>query len=487
MADDAVDVLVVGGGVVGTGAALDAAARGLSVVLLEAEDLAWGSSRWSGKLLGGGLPAAGTSAAHVPADLRHARARAVERHVLMTRTAPHLTRTLPLLTPVPAETSRRTEALRTAALHADDALRRAARTPADVVPPPRRIPTAEALALVPGLRTADLRAALLGFTGQLVDDARLVVALARTAAAFGARVLTRVRVRSVDAEGADAVDERTGEALRVRARSVINAAGAWADRLAEDLRLTTRRSGHVLLDADAAGLAGTGLVAPGGLLLVPRPDGTALLSSAEAPATGAPALPESDVDDLLAAISAVLSRPVGREHVLGTFAGLVARPADHPGPGPVVRTSPDRVVTVLDAELTTYRKAAAEAVDAAVRAAALPAGPSRTTAIALVGATERRHLAEVPADPRLVAKYGTEAARVASLAELDPDLAERVAPDVALTAAEVLWAVRHEAALDAEDVLDRRSRIGLDPARRDAARPAVTALVERALHGVLAG
>ncbi|RKT83686.1 glycerol-3-phosphate dehydrogenase [Saccharopolyspora antimicrobica] len=496
VAEAEIDMLVVGGGVTGAGAALDAAARGLSVAMVEAEDLAWGTSRWSSKLVHGGL----RYLAHGDVALAHESA--VERNVLMTRTAPHLVRTMPQLIPLHSTVSRRSELVLTAGLHAGDALRRAARTPSDVLPPPRRIPSAEALALVPGLRAAGLRGGLLGYDGQLIDDARLVVALARTAAGFGARVLTHVRAQKLDSNGADVVDQRTGETLRIRARSVVNAAGVWAGELSPDIKLRPSRGSHLVIDAEAAGIAGTALVAPipgaSGrfLLLLPQADGRALLGLTDEPAPGpipsVPEVPESDVDFLLAGIRDVLGQPLGREHVLGSFAGL--RPlleqarrkeSSDLSRKHAVLTSPEGVVTVVGGKLTTYRKMAAEAVDAAVLAGGLSAGPSKTAAVALVGAAPRRHLTDVEAPARLIAKYGTEAARIAALADFDPDLAEPVAEGVSLTAAEVLWAVRHEGALDADDVLDRRSRVGLNPAERDIAQPFVTELVGRALEGVL--
>jgi glycerol-3-phosphate dehydrogenase len=493
-AEQEVDLLVVGGGVTGTGVALDAAARGLSVALVEAEDLAWGTSRWSSKLVHGGL----RYLAH--GDIALARESAAERHVLMTRTAPHLVRPLPRLIPLHDGVSRRQEVVLHAGLRAGDALRRAARTPSDVLPSPKRIPSAEALALVPGLRPGGLRGGLLSFDGQLVDDARLVVALARTAAGFGARVLTRCAVTSLDGGGADLVDARSGESLRIRARSVVNAAGVWAGDLVPEVRLNRWRGSHLVVDADAAGVAGTAVVAPVPgepgrfLLLIPLPDGRAILGLTDEPAPGpiptVPEVPESDVDFLLAGIRDVLGAPLTRDHVLGSFAGL--RPLlqqDGKDSADLSRhhavlTSEEGVITVIGGTLTTYRKMAADAVDAAVGSRGLSAGPSRTTEIALVGAAPRRHLTDIEAPATLVAKYGTEAARVAALTEFDQDLAEPVAGGLHLTAAEVLWAVRHEGALDADDVLDRRSRLGLDPTQRTAALPQVENLVTRALAGI---
>ncbi|MBE9373993.1 FAD-dependent oxidoreductase [Saccharopolyspora sp. HNM0983] len=462
------DVLVIGGGVLGCAVALDAAARGLSAVLLEAADLAGA---------GPGLPAQADLDRLARGDVPAAHTQAAERAVLLNRTAPHLVATLPRLVPLRDEVSRRTETALTAGLRTADVLRRAARTPSDVLPPPRRIPAAEALALVPGLRRTGLRAGLLGYAGQIADDARLAVALARTAAGFGARVLTRVRVAAADARGADAVDELTGERLRVDARAVVNAAGTQAGGLVPAAAPPVLHETRLLVDADAAGLAGTALLLPDRLLLAPQPDGTALIS-ASGKGSSATHSDNSTVDDVLSAAGAVLGGRLGRADVLAQLSGpRVATRRGQAEPDPV-----SGVVTALDADPVTCRRTAAAAVDAAVRAGGLAAGPSRTAAVALVGAAPREQLPEIGAHPRLLARYGTESARIAALTELDPDLADEVYPG--LTAAEVVWAVRHELALDADDVLQRRSAVGRAPAARSAAAPAVESLVHRAMRGV---
>ncbi|KAA2263038.1 glycerol-3-phosphate dehydrogenase/oxidase [Solihabitans fulvus] len=490
-----VDLLVVGGGVTGAGVALDAASRGLSVCLVEAHDLAFGTSRWSSKLVHGGL----RYLAQGEVGLAHESA--VERGVLMTRTAPHLVRSLPQLVPLHdpacgAGISLRAQAVVQAGLHAGDALRRLARTPSSVLPGPRRVPAAEALALAPGLRRAGLRGGLLSYDGQLVDDARLVLALARTAAGFGAKILTRARVSTLRGDGAEVVDELTGTAFEVRANAVVNAAGVWAGQLVDSVRLRPSRGSHLVLDAAATGLTGTALTIPVPgeanrfVLLMPQQDGRVYLGLTDEPVDGpvpdVPEVPQGDVDFLLDVASSVLDHRLRPEDVLGSFAGL--RPLiDLPGSPEggrsadlsrrhAVLTAPDGVVTVVGGKLTTYRRMAADAVDAAVRTRGLSAGPSRTTNVPLVGAAPASTLSTVDAPGRLVAKYGTEAARVHALAEFDADLAAPLAPGVAVTVAEAVWAVRHEGALDAADVLDRRSRIGLVPAERAAALPAVTAL-----------
>ncbi|GGM75125.1 glycerol-3-phosphate dehydrogenase [Longimycelium tulufanense] len=496
LADGApVDLLVVGGGVTGAGVALDAASRGLSVALLEANDLAFGTSRWSSKLVHGGL----RYLAH--GDIALAHESAVERGVLMTRTAPHLVRALPQLIPLHPELRPRDEALLFAGLVAGDGLRRAARTPSKVLPRPRRVPAAEALALVPGLRRTRLRGGLLSFDGQLVDDARLVVALARTAAGFGARIITRARVTELTGDGADAEDERTGRRFTVRARAVVNATGVWADELVPGVRLRPSRGSHLVLDGKAIGVGGAALMVPVPgernrfVFLLPQQDGRVYLGLTDEPVTGpvpaVPAVPESDVNFLLAVASSALSQRIPRSEVLGTFAGL--RPLLDTGSDRTadlsrkhaVLTSQDGVVTIVGGKLTTYRKMAADAVDTAIERRGLIAGPSRTAHVPLVGAGPHDRLATVEAEERLVARYGMEAPRLSALAEIDPDLAETVAAGCPVTAAEVVWAVRHEGALDAGDVLDRRTRIGLVDADRRAAEPAVSDLVARTLAGVL--
>ena len=482
-----VDLLVVGGGVTGAGVALDAASRGLSVCLLEARDLAFGTSRWSSKLVHGGL----RYLAQGEVGLAHESA--VERGVLMTRTAPHLVRALPQLVPE----YRGRNALVAAGLLAGDALRRAAGTPSSVLPGPRRVPAAQAAALVPGLRRAGLRGGLLSYDGQLVDDARLVVALARTAAGYGARIVTRARVTALSGPGARAVDELTGAEFEVRARAVVNAAGVWAGQLSPTVALRPSRGSHLVLDGVNLGVTGTAVTipVPGArnrfAFLLPQLDGRVYLGLTDEPLAGplpeVPAVPQSDVDFLLGVASSVLARPVTESDVLGRFAGLRPLLA---GAGEqtadlsrrhAVLTGADGVITVVGGKLTTYRRMAADAVDAAVRARGLPAGPSRTRSVPLVGAGPATELSTVEAPARLVARYGVEAPKVAALAELDPALAEPVGGHLA---AEVVWAVRHEGALDPADVLDRRTRIGLVPAERAVAEPAVTDLVTRAVNGL---
>ncbi|MGW3991212.1 glycerol-3-phosphate dehydrogenase/oxidase [Streptomyces sp. NPDC004830] len=493
-----VDVLVVGLGATGAGAALDAAARGLDVVAVDAHDLAFGTSRWSSKLIHGGL----RYLASAQFDVAHESA--VERGVLMERTAPHLVRAQPFVLPLTTLVPRGQAALAWAGFRAGDALRLSARTARATLPAPRRLSAVETRHLAPALRSGGLRGGLLSWDGRLTDDARLVTALARTAAARGARVLTRVRALGLTGTGARVRDELTGQEGEIRARAVINASGVWAGDLVEGLRIRPSRGTHLVLRADHLGPLPAGLHVPipgetnRFVLVLPQDDGRIYVGLTDEPLDGpvpdVPDVPETDIGFLLDVLGSVLDVPVRRSDVVGAFAGLRplldTTPAAQPGAVPrtadvsrrhAVLTSPDGVVSVVGGKLTTYRRMAEDAVDAAVGARGLAAGPSPTAALPLVGAAAPAALSALRAPRRLVQRYGTEAPAVHALAARDPRLGEPVVPGHPVTGAELLWALRHEGALDEADLLDRRTRIGLVPEDRAEALGAVRELVGEAL------
>jgi glycerol-3-phosphate dehydrogenase len=484
-----VDLLVVGGGVTGTGVALDAASRGLSVVLAERHDLAYGTSRWSSKLVHGGLRYLARG------EIGIAYESAAERGLIMSNIAPHLTRPLPMLYPWTADTGRGERALTGFGLAAADVLRYAAGTSRATLPGPRRLNRTEAMAVAPMLRR-DVTGGMLTWDGQLTDDARLVVALARTAAAFGASILTRCQASDLTGDGATLTDTLTGGSFRLRARAVINAAGVWAGQLTDGVTLRPSRGTHLVLSAASFGGLSAGLIGPVPgersrfVFAVPVPgERRVYVGLTDEPADGPlPEVPEpsqSEIDFLLAAAARMLDVPVGPGDVLGAFAGL--RPLlDQDGDRTAdlsrrhaVLTSADGVITVVGGKLTTYRRMAQDAVDAAV-AASLGEGvrQSRTRRLPLIGAAGPRALAAVPAPARLVARYGTEAPALLRLAEHQPELAAPVAPGIRVTGAELAFAVAHEGALDAGDLLDRRTRIGLVAADREQALPAASRALE---------
>src|SRR5687768_13901299 len=165
-----VDVVVIGGGITGAGIALDAATRGLSVVLVEKHDLAFGTSRWSSKLVHGGLRYLATG------NFGIARRSAVERGILMSRNAPHLVTAMPQLVPLLPWMSKSSRALVRVGFTAGDGLRRLAGTSAATLPRSRRIDARRSAELSPTVRREGLDGAFLAYDGQLIDDARLVTA-----------------------------------------------------------------------------------------------------------------------------------------------------------------------------------------------------------------------------------------------------------------------------------------------------------------------
>lgn len=442
--DETVDVLVIGGGITGVGVALDAAARGLSVTLLEAEDLAFGTSRFSSKLVHGGLRYLATG------DVATAKESAFERHLLMTRIAPHLIRPLGQLLPFATGVTARQRAAGTIGMAMGDLLRMRARTPSRFLPPPRLVSAPTAQRLVPSLSPAGLRGGMLSYDGQLVDDARLVVTVARTAASLGACILTRVRALELRRDGATAEDVLTGERLDIRARAVVNATGVWAGSLDESITVRPSRGTHIVLDAADLGDPSTALTIPheGSIsryvFALPQQDGRVIVGLTDEDAPGpVPRLAEAtegDIAFLLANLNRVLSEPITRGQVRGAFAGL--RPLVDTGATStadisrrhLVGVSERGFVNVLGGKLTTYRRMAEDAVDLAVATAGLEAGSSSTASLRL-----------------------TDTA-VAVTPSWDHGQVPRAVIELA---------VRSEGAMTAEDVLDRRTRVGLVDAHRE--------------------
>ena len=484
------DVLVVGGGVTGAGAALDAASRGLRVALVERRDLAWGTSRWSSKLVHGGLRYLAQGAFGIAMES------ARERHVLLTRTAPHLVRRIQQAIPLTPQIDSSAERTTRIGLALGDGLRRAAGTPARELPRARRVDAATILRAAPGVRRDGLRGGFIAYDAQLEDDARLVVALARTAHAHGAHVITRCGALELSGDGARVRDELTGESFDVRARAVVNATGVWAGELTEGLRLRPSRGTHLVIPLDRlGGLAGQLTVPVPGepnrwVFAIAQRSGVAYVGLTDEPAPGpipdVPEAPDADIEFLLNTLSTTLQTPVTRADVVGTYAGLrplvegdvTAKSADLSRRHLVVRGE-GGLVSVVGGKLTTYRKVAQDAIDAAVQAGGLSgaAGPCRTRDLPLVGAARRDALAAVAAPARLVDRHGTEAPAVLALADGDPELLAPVLPGLDVLRVEVLHAARAEGALDADDVLDRRTRIGLVSDNRVQARPVVEALL----------
>ncbi|WP_157114236.1 glycerol-3-phosphate dehydrogenase/oxidase, partial [Nocardia gamkensis] len=327
----------------------------------------------------------------------------------------------------------------------------------------------------------------------LVDDARLVVALARTAAAHGARILTRVEASEVTGNSATLRDTRTGETLTVRPRTVVNATGVWADQVDPSIRLRPSRGTHLVFSAASFGGLAAALTVPvpgsvGRFVFAfPAAHGRVYLGltdeDAPGPVPDEPKPTDDEIGFLLDTINPALREPLTRDDIRGSYAGL--RPllqtaddstADISRKHAVLR-SPTGIITIVGGKLTTYRKMAEDVIDAAVAHGDLAAGPCRTRRLPLVGAVSGAARDRIDAPPVLIERYGSEAATVLAAARRDPSLAEPVAPGIDVLGAEFAFAVSHEGALEAGDLLDRRTRVGLiDEDRAAAAAAAVRAV-----------
>jgi glycerol-3-phosphate dehydrogenase len=473
---EVVDVLVVGGGVTGTGVALDAASRGLSVTLVERHDLAAGTSRWSSKLAHGGVRYITKGQVGVAWES------AVERNRLARTIAPHLIRPMPFLAPMFDRLPPGARAGTRVLFGVADVLAKAARTPTSM-PRTHWADRQETRALIPTL--VGVPGSYVHVDGALEDDARLVVTLARTAAAYGARVVTHCPAVDVSKDGATVRDGLTGELLDVRARSVVVAAGVWSGGLVEAVPLRPSKGAHLVVRASALGhpRAAFNVLLPGTLnrfvFAVPRPDGTVLVGLTDDPVEEIVDTPEVTAQDetfLLEMLSSGLTRPLLADDVIGRYAGL--RPLlaglDGDSSADLSRRHSllDRggVIVIVGGKLTTYRRMAQDAVDRVVTKLG-HGGECRTVALPLVGAGR---LTPGPV-ARLDRRFGDEAAAVAALG--GPEGLEPIARGVPVLRCEVDWALLAEGAVTVDDVLDQRLRLDLVPAWRDAAAPYVCELM----------
>jgi glycerol-3-phosphate dehydrogenase len=479
------DVLVVGGGVVGAGSALDAVTRGLTTAIVEARDWASGTSSRSSKLIHGGLRYLEML------DFELVREALTERGLLLDRIAPHLVKPVPFLYPLQHRVWERAYVGAGVALY--DGMAYTSGT-ARGLRHHRHLTRKRALREAPCLRRNVLTGAVQYWDGQ-VDDARFTMTVARTAASFGALAVNRAMVtgflrQGERVTGACVTDLETGQPFEVRAKQVINATGVWTDdtqRLADtrgQFHVRASKGIHLVVPRDRLP-SSTGIILrteKSVLFVIPwgRHWIIGTTDTDWSLAKAHPAASAGDIDYLLQHVNAVLNSPLTREDVQGVYAGL--RPllsgeeestsklsrehvVGHPVPG---------LVVVAGGKFTTYRVMAADAVDEAARTMDARVPSSCTAEIPLAGAdgyralwnqrqalavTDGIHVARVE---HLLNRYGSCVHELFDELRADPSLAVPLPGADDYLAVEARYAVTHEGALHLDDVLARRTRISIE-------------------------
>jgi glycerol-3-phosphate dehydrogenase len=499
-------VLVVGGGVVGAGVALDAATRGLSVGLVEARDFAAGTSSRSSKLIHGGLRYL------EQLNIGLVREALTERSLLLGVIAPHLVRPVPFLFPLTHHVWER--AYIGTGIGTYDALSFSLGQ-AKGLPGHRQLSRRGALRMAPGLKRSAITGAIAFWDGQ-VDDARYVLTLVRTAAEYGAQVASRVQVTGFLREGARvagvrAVDLESGEELHIRAQQVVNATGVWTDEIQAmvggrgTINLRFSKGVHLVVPKDRIHAnAGIILKTPFSVLFIIPWERHWLIGTTDTEWSGSKARPvasRADIDYLLGQANRVLATPLTRDDVTAVYAGL--RPLlsgesdltsqlsrEH-----VVANPVPGLVLVAGGKYTTYRLMARDAVDAVVHGLDWRTPPSCTDRVPLAGAdgylalwNARRRLAtssglHVARIEHLLRRYGSLAREVLALVAADPSLGRPLADADDYLRAEIYYAASHEGARHLDDVLARRTHIAIEtPDRGLEAVTEAAELVARALR-----
>jgi len=491
------DILVVGGGVVGCGSALDAVTRGLRTGLIEQRDFASGTSSRSSKLIHGGLRYLEMMDFALVAEALK------ERGLLLTRLAPHLVRPVPFLYPLTKPVVERPYV--EAGLSMYDTMARASRHSAGL-PWHKHLTRRQALRIAPALKATALVGAVQYYDAK-VDDARHTMEIARTAASYGALVASRVAAvgflrQGERVTGVKALDKMTGREFEIHARQVVNATGVWTDEtqamVGERGRFHVRASKgiHLVVPRDrihsTSGLIlrtekSVLFVIPWGRhWIIGTTDTDWNLDLAHPAATSA------DIDYLLRHVNTVLATELTQADVEGVYAGLrplLAGESDqtsklsrehvvaHPTPG---------LVVVAGGKYTTYRVMAKDAVDEAARTLGGDVPACATEDIPLVGAVgyqamwnRRKALAaesglHVERIEKMLMRHGVLTTEILELVAADPSLGDPLPGGEDYLKAEIVYAASHEGALHLDDILARRTRLSIESFDRaiTASRPA---------------
>ena len=499
------DVLVVGGGIVGAGTALDAVTRGLSTGLIEQRDLASGTSSRSSKLVHGGLRYLEML------DFGLVREALEERGLLLTRLAPHLVRPVPFLYPLTHRFWERPYVGAGLALY--DGMAMAGKYDMGV-PRHRHLSKRGVARIAPDFKSDTLAGAIKYYDCQ-VDDARLVVSIARTAAGHGAHVATRVRVTGFLREGERVVgvtarDLESDVDFEVRAKVVVNAAGVWTDEIQEmvggrgSLNVQASKGIHLVVPRDRIRSEAGFIVRTEKSVLFVIPWGRHwVIGTTDTPWVydlAHPAASRADIDYVLDHVNSILREPLDHDDVVGVWAGLrpllsgESEPTSKISREHTVVTPVPGLVMIAGGKLTTYRVMAQDAIDAAAHSlksgSQVTVRDSITDRVRLNGADgfetrsnqrvllSRRSGLHVVRIDHLLGRFGGLIDDLLSLIDTDRRLALPLAGAEDYLAAEIVYAVTHEGARHLDDVLTRRTRISIETFDRGvAAAPAAAALM----------
>jgi glycerol-3-phosphate dehydrogenase len=477
------DILVIGAGVTGVGAALDAASRGLKVALIDSQDIASGTSSRSSKLIHGGLRYLEQY------DFKLVREALQERELMVATLCPHLVRPVGFLFPLTKKVVERTYVGAGLALY--DALRGFQRT----LPWHKHLSQKQINLIAPSLRQDIVTGAIKYFDAQ-VDDARHTMSVARTAARHGAIIATRVSAESLIRQGkrvigVNARNLESGEMIAIKAGATVMCAGIWSDELHEKFELmpgykvTMSKGAHIVMpgsaiNSDAGIILKTSLSV---LFLIPWA-GKWVVGTTDTPYDGNRAEPfasREDIQYILEQANRVLKPELKAEDIIGVYAGL--RPlvaniksatttklsrehtVDRPVPG---------FISIAGGKYTTYRIMGRDVIDRAVFELHRLTQKSVTEKLPLAGADGyfalEQHKARIAQESgldldaviHLLNRYGSLISEILEIIAQEPSLAEKLDPELIYIKAEIVYSVTHEGARTVDDVISRRTRIAFE-------------------------
>lgn len=485
------DVLVIGGGITGAGIALDAVTRGLNTGIVEAQDWAGGTSRWSSKLVHGGLRYL------QQLDFKLVAEALSERERLLYTLAPHLVKPVPFLYPIIHRVWERPYV--TAGIGLYDTLAHVGSKVASM-PFHRHLSWRGVRKTFPSIKPGTMVGAVKYWDGK-VDDARLVLTIIRTAVGYGALAATRTHVTGFVKDdngtvvGAVVKDLETQETFEIRAKKVIAATGVWTEETQKlshtegGLKVLASKGVHIVVPRDRIqGDVGLILQTEKSVLFVIPWEHYWLIGTTDTPYEhdiSAPVATAADIDYVIEHANVVLDDPLNRDDVIGTFAGL--RPLLQPGVKKGSETASTKIsrehtvtevapglISIAGGKLTTYRVMAKDAVDFALgkeRAAQLPSVTDRTLLhgadgyVALTRQTERiarRHGWSTETVEHLLNRYGSAISEIEAIVDERPEFAEAVHGAPEYIRAEIVQAARNEGVLHLVDAFDTRTRMSFD-------------------------